>query len=164
MKMPFPLKYNKEFTSKEISELLEISSPFLFLDRLVVTPAKELSDWRAEGFKQLNPEDWFFACHLPSIQTMPATLVSEGMLQTLVSLIYCCIDHGVNRSLVTHLKVHINRGAKAGQLLIFKSQLISSRHGILKGKVIALINQEEMGQGEFQYASPHLMVFPKLEK
>lgn len=158
MNLSLPLKNIKEFTSKEISDLLEIMPPFLMLDRLVVTPAKELRDWRAEGFKQLNSTDWFFSSHLPSTQTMPATLISEGMLQTLVSLIYCCVDHGINRSLITHLKLQIKRSAKPSELLNFKAHLISNRHGILKGEVVVLTNKKEIAIGEFQYASPHIML------
>lgn len=160
--MSFFPKKSKQFSREELSSLLEISSPFLLLDNLVIKPKTQLYDWQAVGQKQLNTDDWFFACHLPSTQTMPATLVTECMLQTLVGLIYCSIDHSAHRSFVTDLSVKLNRGATSTDLLTFKAQLLSSRRGIFKGKVQTLVNEQPIAEGEFQYASPHLIVSPKL--
>lgn len=146
----------------ELSSLLDITAPFLMLDSLTVTAGSTLSDWRANAHKQLSTDDWFFACHLPSQQAMPATLITEGMLQTLVSLIYCSIDHGAHRSFVTHLNVHLQQGASAGDRLSFDAELISCRRGLIKGKVQVYANEQVIGRGEFQYASPHLMALPVL--
>lgn len=160
--------------SQALSHLLEISAPFLMLDHLCIQQGNSLTEWRADGYKQLSSADWFFDCHLPSVQAMPATLITEGMLQTLVSLIYCSIDHGAHRSFVTHLQVQLQRGATVGEQLHFRAQLLSNRRGILKGQVQVFakspsskqiiggqaINEQAIGQGDFQYASPHLMVLP----
>lgn len=144
----------------ELSRLLDITAPFLMLDSLTVTSGSTLCDWRASAHKQLSADDWFFACHLPSEQAMPATLITEGMLQTLVSLIYCSIDHGAHRSFVTHLNVQLQRGASVGDQLSFYAELLSSRRGLIKGIVQVFANEQIIGRGEFQYASPHLMTLP----
>lgn len=154
----------RQLDQQALSQLLDITPPFLMLDSVCVSQGETLTDWHADGSKQLSADDWFFACHLPSVQAMPATLITEGMLQTLVSLIYCSIDHGAHRSYVTHLQVQLQRGATVGEQLRFRAHLVSNRRGILKGQVdvfaVTPSGEQSIGRGDFQYASPHLMVLP----
>ena len=144
------------YHADKISALLQIEPPFLLIDTIEVNVTAQ----HARACRQLHPDDWFFSCHLPQQQVMPATLITEGMLQTLVTLIYSCVEHGAHRSYITHLNVQLHRGAKPGDRLEYRAQLLSNRHGIIKGRVRALVGGRLIGQGQFQYASPHLMELP----
>ncbi|MBL4603167.1 MAG: hypothetical protein JKY84_10490 [Emcibacteraceae bacterium] len=138
----------------EISDRLDISPPFLMIDVYEEITTGE----RAIGTKHLKSDDWFLNCHLPKDQAMPATLQTEGMLQTLVLLIYSKEDHGDHRSFITDSKVKFKSSPEPGHDIIYEAQLLSFRRGIAKGTVVGTSNGKEICSGEFTYASPHLMV------
>ena len=141
----------------EISDLLEISDPFLMIDGFdLIEEGKS-----GRGTKVLAEDDWYFRCHLPSVQAMPATLLIEGMLQSMVSLIYMTVDHGANRSFVTDIQTKLSSGGAPGMKMTYDAELISFRRGIAKGEVTGSSNEKLICWGAFSYASPHLMVAPK---
>ena len=114
----------------------------------------------ARSKKILNDDDWFFQCHLPESKVMPATLQIEGMLQTLVLLLYETIDHGDLPALITDINVKILSSVLPCQDIIYEALLMSFRRGITKGSVVGRINNKVLCKGEFSYASPHLMPLP----
>jgi 3-hydroxymyristoyl/3-hydroxydecanoyl-(acyl carrier protein) dehydratase len=75
-------------SKKEIAKKLHITAPFLMIEKFIM-----LSENKAESVLFTNKNDWFFQCHLPKEQVMPATLIVEAMLQTLVLLIYETFPH-----------------------------------------------------------------------
>lgn len=144
-----------KITHDEIADRLDITPPFLMIDEF-----EEIEKGKkAKGTKHLNSEDWFFKCHLPKSQAMPATLQTEGMLQTLVLLIYCKYPHGEHRSFITDSKVKFIATPEINHTIIYEAELLSFRRGIAKGKVTGICNNHKICTGEFTYASPHLMVF-----
>ena len=140
----------------EISAKLDITDPFLMIDSF------RMGDDGATAFatKDLQSEDWFFDCHLPGEQVMPATLQIEGMLQTLVLLIYAAKDHGAKRSFVTDINAKLLSAATPGLSITYEASLKSFRRGIAKGEVIGTSEGKVLCRGEFGYASPHLMAVP----
>ena len=143
-------------TKNQISSALDITEPFLMI-----------SDWEevetgkiAVGSWQLDEKDWFLKCHLPDTKAMPATLLIEGMLQTLVLLIYRSEPHGEHRSFVTGSKVRFFAAPKPGYAISYRAELQSFRRGIAKGRVTASSDGRDLCSGEFAYASPHLMGVP----
>ena len=147
----------KKLTQDQIADQLDITEPFLMIDEFeVVDPGVS-----ARAIKRLTSEDWFFKCHLPSVQVMPATLQVEGMLQTMVLLIYSTEDHGEHRSYVTDINIKLVSAAKPGQDITFEAHLSSFRRGIAKGEVVGLSDGQAICRGAFRYASPHLMAKPR---
>ena len=115
------------------------------------------------GSKKLTPEDWFFDCHLKSQMVMPATLQIEGMLQTMVMLIYQTVEHDKARSFITDIDVKVLNAAKPGIDIEYEAKILRSGRGIFKGQVIGKSNSLTICKGAFSYASPHLMITPKID-
>ena len=84
----------------QISTQLDIKDPFLMIDEIKI----DLNQKKAKSSKILNKNDWFFACHMPTSPVMPATLQMEGMLQTLVLLIYNCSEKKISKSFIVDAK------------------------------------------------------------
>ncbi|MQX38210.1 3-hydroxyacyl-ACP dehydratase FabZ family protein [Roseospira navarrensis] len=140
----------------QIASRLDITDPFLMIDTFEeIEPGR-----RARATLALAPDAWFFGCHLPASQVMPATLQIEGMLQTLVLLIYAAQDHGVNRSYVTSVNVQLAAAGTPGQTVTFEAELSAFRRGIATGEVAAAAGGRTLSRGSFRYASPHLMAMP----
>jgi len=146
-----------KFNEQVISEELAISSPFLLISNIEVNVSSKL----ARSSKKLYETDWFFSCHLPNNQLMPATLITECMLQTLVFLIYQVEPHGVERAFITNIDVRVFRKVVPGDLLTLSAKLIFSRRGITNGEVEIFVGDQLTAKGCFRYASPHLMVSPE---
>lgn len=142
---------------EDIAERLDITQPFLMIDEWEETQAGTA----ARGVKRLEGDDWFFASHLPSEQVMPATLQIEGMLQTLVLLIYAAHPHGEHRSFITNIDVQLVSAAKPGHTVQYNAKLLSFRRGLAKGEVEGSTDGQTLCRGTFSYASPHLMTLPQ---
>ncbi|NVK17391.1 MAG: hypothetical protein HWE30_01705 [Methylocystaceae bacterium] len=141
---------------KDLSHLLDITDPFLMIDEFEVQDEGKT----AKARKLIKNDEWFFDCHLPKERVMPATLQIEGMLQTLVSLIYLTYDHGEARAFITDINVKLLSSVFPTEDIIFEAELISHKRGITKGKVIGTCNSKTLCRGEFTYASPSLMPTP----
>lgn len=142
---------------EEISVRLDITEPFLMIDTFEMVEPGSM----ARATRDLAAEDWFFKCHLPASQVMPATLQIEGMLQTMVLLIYSSVDHGAHRSFITNVNVRLLSAAKPGCAMTYEARLVSFQRGIAKGEVTGTSEGKLMCRGEFSYASPHLMAAPR---
>jgi len=144
------------YKNQYISKILGITEPFLMIDQFdLIKKGKS-----GIAIKKLSNSDWFFSCHLPKYQVMPATLLTEGMLQTMVLLIYLSYEHNDEPALVTDIKVKQFSSAKPNQEIVFDAQLKSFRRGISKGEVACTADGKLLCRGEFSYASPHLMLIP----
>ena len=147
----------KVFEGDLLSKALEITEPFLMIDSFRLLEDSAIG----YGSKNLTAEEWFFDCHLRSQMVMPATLQIEGMLQTMVMLIYQTVDHGKARSFITNIDVKVLNSAKPGTDIGYEAKILSTKRGIFKGEVIGKSNELVICKGVFSYASPHLMSVPK---
>ena len=141
----------------EISAQLEIKDPFLLIDEINI----DLKSNKATSLKYLTKEDWFYSCHIPSAPVMPATLQIEGMLQTLVLLIYKSTDHKLSKSFIVEAKTKFHKRVYSQPLINYFAELIFNKRGIFKGSVIGKYKKEKICEGIFTYASPDLMQLPK---
>jgi 3-hydroxyacyl-[acyl-carrier-protein] dehydratase len=140
-------------TSSEVSSYLEITHPFLMIDKVEnIIPGK-----CATGIKNLSNEDWFFKCHLQREMVMPGTLQIEAMLQTLVLTIYTMEGHKGNYSYITNIKTKLLSKVTIDNQLIINAELLSFRRGISKGIATGKINNKIVCQGEFEFISPHAL-------
>ena len=91
------------FNTDEIINYLEITPPFLMIDRVEkIVPGKS-----CYAIKKLKQEDWFFNCHLEKEKLMPGVLQIEAMLQTLVLAIYTMEGHKGKLSFVTDVSTKL---------------------------------------------------------
>ncbi len=142
-----------------LSDALEITEPFLMIDSFRLSEDGSLG----YGKKSLTAQDWFFDCHLKTQMVMPATLQIEGMLQTMVMLIYQTFEHGKARSFITDIDVKVLNAAKPGIDIEYEAKILRFRRGIFKGEVTGKSNERTICKGVFSYASPHLISAPKID-
>ena len=141
----------------EISDLLKITTPFLFIDHVdCLIPGQS-----ARSHLSLKKEDWFFECHLPSEQVMPGTLLAEAMLQTLVLTIYTLEGHHGKPSFVVEMQIKVLSKISPEMKLIIEAKLISYKRGVAKGEVMILAGNEQVCEGYFTYVSPHALPRPE---
>ncbi|WP_269622658.1 FabA/FabZ family ACP-dehydratase [Prochlorococcus marinus] len=146
-----------KFTKPIISDQLDILEPFLLIDSIKI----DIANQKAIAKRAIDHNDWFFSCHLPKTQVMPATLIIEGMLQTMAMLIYKSIDHKFNRAYIVDIRSKLLASiTPKDKEIIYTATLISSKRGITKGYVDAKYKDEKKSEGNFIYASPHLMNIP----
>lgn len=138
-------------TKCDASKLLEITSPFLFIDCVEqVIPGRS-----ARIQLNLSKEDWFFRCHLPREQVMPGTLLAEAMLQTMVLTLYTMEGHQGKVAFVVEMQVKVFSKVSPETTLIVEAKLISYRRGVAKGEVRVLDGDKQVSVGQFTLLSPH---------
>ena len=91
------------------------------------------------GLKNSHSEDWFFDCHLKSQMVMPATLQIEGMLQTMVMLIYQTVEHDKARSFITDIDVKVLNAAKPGIDIEYEAKILRSGGVSLRVKLLVKV-------------------------
>jgi 3-hydroxyacyl-[acyl-carrier-protein] dehydratase len=149
------IKYH--FNKGEIAARLNITPPFLMIDTYQeIEPAVQ-----AVATKNVSGTEWWFDCHLPDKKVMPGTLIVEGMLQTLVFLIYNANRSICNPALITNMKVKVRAPVKPGDSIKYIATLKKLRRGIATGEVSVESNNILVCSGEFEYAVPDLMYLPK---
>jgi len=147
----------ESLNNDEIIDFLEITPPFLMIDRVEkIIPGKS-----CYAIKKLKKNDWFFNCHLQREQLMPGVLQIEAMLQTLVLAIYTMDGHKGKLSFVTDVSTKLISKVSPDSQLDIYADLISYRRGIAKGIVEAKVNNINVCRGEFTLISPHDMPTPR---
>jgi len=153
-------KYLKKIslTRSEISKLLNITDPFLFLDRVDgLIPGST-----ARGHLRLKRRDWFFKSHLPEEEAMPASLLTEAMLQALVLTLYTKTDHAGKPSFIIDIQVKLLMKVRPGMSIVIETKLTSHKRGISRGEARIFYKDNLVCSGQFVYVSPHEMPRPKL--
>jgi 3-hydroxyacyl-[acyl-carrier-protein] dehydratase len=141
----------------KISNILNITEPFLFIDRI----DSLILGQSATGHMKLSSEDWFFKSHLPKESAMPGTLLSEAMLQTLATVIYSIEGHQGKPSFVTEIKTNFFLKVSPGEDLRIDAKLISFKRGIARGYATGMQGVRKVCSGEFTYVSPHAIPHPR---
>jgi len=146
------------FNTDEIINYLEITPPFLMIDRVEkIVPGKS-----CYAIKKLKHEDWFFNCHLEKEKLMPGVLQIEAMLQTLVLAIYTMEGHKGKLSFVTDVSTKLLSKVSPDSQLDIYADLLSYKRGIAKGFVKTKVNNIKVCEGEFTLISPHDMPVPRI--
>ena len=141
----------------QICNQLDIEDPFLLIDEINI----DLKLNKAISIKNLNKNEWFYKCHIPKDPVMPASLQIEGMLQTLVLLIYNVTDHRLSRSFIVEANTKFNTKVYEQPFINYFADLTFNKRGIFKGFVVGKYKEEKICSGKFTYASPELMKVPK---
>jgi 3-hydroxymyristoyl/3-hydroxydecanoyl-(acyl carrier protein) dehydratase len=136
----------------EISSIIHINDPFLMIDGVL-----ELNEGRSlKAYLDVRNDKWFFSCHLSDEGVMPATLIIEGMLQSMVLLIYKSFRHDANISFITKIDSKILSPVRPGDNISYEANILSLKRGIFKGGISTKLDGKEIAWAEVVYASPHM--------
>mgnify|MGYP000527647397 FL=1 len=127
--------------------------PFLMIDYVdEVLPGKY-----ANGYKNLTMNEWFFPVHFPSGPNMPGALQLEALAQMLTIAITTL--PGL-KGKVTHALSHTVRFKKEvlpGDKFEIRTEVISWKRGICKGKGIAYTNNEIACEADMLITIPEIL-------
>ena len=138
--------------SDEISKILDIIPPFLML-----TEALNSDDMKKlEGIQEVKNFSWCTNSHFVREPVFPATLLIEGMLQTMVLLIYLSYEHKNNYSFVNNINFKIFKSITPTDKITHIAEIKSFRRGIINGFINSFVGDSKIAQCEVIYASPSL--------
>lgn len=146
---------NKKFSlnSVELQEYQPNRYPFLMIDYVdEVLPGKY-----ARGYKNMTLNEWFFPVHFPGGPNMPGALQLEALAQMLTVAITTL--PGL-KGKVTHALSHTVRFKKEvlpGDKFEIKTEVISWKRGICKGKGSAYTNGELACEADMLITIPEIL-------
>jgi len=146
---------SKKFSldSLQLQEYQPNRYPFLMIDYVdEVLPGKY-----ANGYKNLTMNEWFFPVHFPSGPNMPGALQLEALAQMLTIAITTL--PGL-KGKVTHALSHTVRFKKEvlpGDKFEIRTEVISWKRGICKGKGIAYTNNEVACEADMLITIPEIL-------
>ena len=111
----------------------------------------------ANGYKNLTMNEWFFPVHFPSGPNMPGALQLEALAQMLTVAITTL--PGL-KGKVTHALSHSVRFKKEvlpGDKFEIRTEVISWKRGICKGKGIAYTNNEVACEADMLITIPEIL-------
>jgi 3-hydroxyacyl-[acyl-carrier-protein] dehydratase len=145
-------KYFMKLGKDEVSRCIRIFDPFLMIDGISEFIERDC----AVGYKSVAENDWYMKSHLPEDLVMPATLQVEGMLQTMVTLIYKSFDHKGSSAFINKFDVSLLAPVKPGNFIQYYAKLTSFRRGICKGIIVGKVEERDVCHASVTYASPSL--------
>jgi len=146
---------DKKFSlnSVELQEYQPNRYPFLMIDYVdEVLPGKY-----AHGYKNMTMNEWFFPVHFPGGPNMPGALQLEALAQMLTVAITTL--PGL-KGKVTHALSHTVRFKKEvlpGEKFEIKTDVISWKRGICKGKGFAYTNGELACEADMLITIPEIL-------
>ena len=146
---------DKKFSlnSVELQEYQPNRYPFLMIDYVdEVLPGKY-----AYGYKNMTLNEWFFPVHFPGGPNMPGALQLEALAQMLTVAITTL--PGL-KGKVTHALSHTVRFKKEvlpGEKFEIKTEVISWKRGICKGKGFAYTNGELACEADMLITIPEIL-------
>ena len=112
----------------------------------------------ARGYKDLTPEEWFFACHWPGDPTMPGMLQVEALMQMCALAILTQPEHKGKIVYVTAAnKVKFSRKVVEGDRFQIETQLKTWKRGVGICVGEGSVNGELACQAEFTMILPDVL-------
>jgi 3-hydroxyacyl-[acyl-carrier-protein] dehydratase len=137
----------------ELQEYQPNRYPFLMIDYVdEVIPGVS-----AKGHKNLTMNEWYFPIHFPGGPNMPGALQLEALAQMLTVAITTLPG---NKGKVTHALSHTVRFRKEvmpGEKFVIKTEVISWKRGICKGKGVAYTNGEVACEADMLITIPDIL-------
>jgi 3-hydroxymyristoyl/3-hydroxydecanoyl-(acyl carrier protein) dehydratase len=138
--------------SDQISKIIDITPPFQMITEAISFDEEN----KIEGIQEMKNLDWCLKSHFVRKPVMPASLLVEGMLQTMVLLIYRKFDHGENYSYISNINFKIFKSVAGLGKIKHVAELTNFKRGIFKGIIKTYNDVEIIAECEVIYASPFL--------
>ena len=144
--------YNKE----ELQKILNIDFDFLIIDSFVLeSPFKQ-----GIGSLCYNKSKFYFNAHFINNPTMPGTLQTEAMLQTIISIIYLS-DPNIKNCLVTKCKLSFLDKIDRSSNFQISAKILNYSKGIVEASASVSLNKKKFSRGEFNFIIPEIFQLNK---
>ncbi len=126
---------NKE----RIKELLPHREPFLFVDGVTKVDGN-----RIEAYRDIRPDEFYFAGHFPGNPVLPGVLMVEAIAQTGILLVLDGLgSRGGKMTLFAGIdKVKFRRIVQPGERLLLSAEILASRAGVYRIRGEARVGDE----------------------
>lgn len=134
--------------SVQILEYQPNRHPYLMFDKVTeVLPGKYCI-----GVKNISNNEWYIPVHFPGDPCMPGYLQAEAMTQVCALTILTMEGNKGKVVLLTGCdKLRLYKKVRPGDVMVMKTELLSYRHGIAKGKGRAYVDDKLMSECEMTF-------------
>ncbi len=124
---------------EKIKSLLPHREPFLFVDAVT-----ELADGRIEAYRDIRPDEFYFAGHFPGYPVFPGVLMVEAIAQAGILMVLAQLGdrQGKNTLFAAIESVKFKRLVRPGERLLLSAGLLGGRAGVYKIQGQARVGSE----------------------
>jgi 3-hydroxyacyl-[acyl-carrier-protein] dehydratase len=123
----------------KIKSFLPHREPFLFVDGVTKIEGKTI-----EAFRDIRPDEFYFAGHFPGYPVLPGVLMVEAIAQAgILVVLVTQEDRKERKTLFVGIEsVRFRRQVKPGERLTIRAEIVSGRAGVYKVKGQASVGEE----------------------
>ncbi len=137
----------------ELQEFQQNRYPYLMIDHVnEVIPGKS-----AKGYKNLSMNEWFFPPHFPGSPNMPGALQLESLAQMLTIAITTLPGNKGKTTRFISASLKFKKEIVPGDRLEIDTQVLSWRHGVLKGVGVGTTNGTVACEAEMVIVIPDIL-------
>jgi 3-hydroxyacyl-[acyl-carrier-protein] dehydratase len=126
-------------TLEQIKEMLPHRQPFLFVDAVT-----RIEPNLIEGYRDIKPEEFYFAGHFPGYPVLPGVLMVEAIAQ--IGIMLVCKAREERRGRKTLFagieSVRFRRPVQPGDRLLLSADIVSGRSSVYKIHGTAKVGDE----------------------
>lgn len=136
-------------TNIEIQNIIPHRYPFLLVDKVLEVEAGK----RIVAIKNVSTNEPFFQGHFPGFPIMPGVLIVEALAQT-AGIAVAMLEEGKGKlgvfAGIDGMK--FKRQVVPGDTLKLEAEILFSKLGVTKAKVIATVDGQTAAEGEIKFA------------
>lgn len=113
----------------EIKKLLPHREPFLFVDEVT-----RIEDDHIEAYRDIRPDEFFFAGHFPGYPVLPGVLMVEAIAQAGILMVLTRLEPRAGRKTLFAAieRVRFRRQVRPGERLLLNVKLLGGKAGVYK--------------------------------
>jgi 3-hydroxyacyl-[acyl-carrier-protein] dehydratase len=150
-----PVAENNEAPTKttlDIGEILAILPhryPFLLIDRVIDIVRKK----RIVAIKNVTVNEPFFTGHFPNYPVMPGVLIVEALAQASGIAVAMLDENKGKLGVFAGIEaMKFKKQVVPGYVLKLESEILVSKMGVTKAKVVATVDGQVVAEGEIKFA------------
>ena len=126
-------------TLEQIEELLPHREPFLFVDQVT-----KIDENTVEAFRDIRPDEYFFAGHFPGFPVLPGVLMVEAIAQVGILIVLNRLGgRGDRKTLFARIdQARFKRQVNPGDRLLLYAEVVGSKAGVYKIHGTARVGEE----------------------
>ncbi|UCG44390.1 MAG: 3-hydroxyacyl-ACP dehydratase FabZ [candidate division WOR-3 bacterium] len=126
-------------TLEQIKELLPHREPFLFVDQVT-----KIDKNTVEAFRDIQPDEYFFAGHFPGFPVLPGVLMVEAIAQVGILIVLNRLGgRGSKKTLFARIdQARFKRQVNPGDRLLLRAEVVGSKAGVYKIRGTARVGEE----------------------